>query len=61
MKNMSAVGSVLGSKGVVLVGFDYMQSGLVLVHRVKDDLRWRKTHTFHSKIEAAAPLTFVDF
>lgn len=38
MKDMSTVGSVLGSKGVVFICFDYVKSRLVLVHRVQDDL-----------------------
>lgn len=35
---MSAVGSVLRSKRVVLVCLDDVKSRLVLVHRVQDDL-----------------------
>ena len=38
MKHMSAVGSVLGAKGVVLVRLHYVEPGLVLVHGVQDDL-----------------------
>lgn len=38
VKDMSAVGSVLGSEGIVFIGFDYVKSRLVLVHRVQDDL-----------------------
>lgn len=39
MKDVSTVGGVLGSKGVVFVCFDYVKSWLVLVHRVQDDLK----------------------
>lgn len=38
MKDMSTVSSVFGSKDVVFIGFDYVQSGLVFVHRVQNDL-----------------------
>ena len=34
MKDMSTVGSVLGSKGIVFISFYYMKPGLVLVHGV---------------------------
>lgn len=46
MKDVSAVGGVLGSKGVVFISFDDVESGLVLVHRVQDNLRKeRNTHS----------------
>lgn len=32
MEDMSTVGCVLGSEGVVLIGFDDVKSWLVLVH-----------------------------
>ena len=42
VKDMSTVGSVFGSKGVVFVRFDDVESWLVFVHRVQDDLEKTK-------------------
>lgn len=38
VKDMSTVGRVLGAKGIVFIRFDDVESRLVLVHRVQDDL-----------------------
>lgn len=38
VEDVSAVGRVLGTKSVVFIRFDDVESRLVLVHRVQDDL-----------------------
>lgn len=38
MKHMGTVGCVFWTKGIVFICFDYVQPGLVFVHRVQDDL-----------------------
>lgn len=38
VEDMSAVGRVLGSESIVFIRFDDVESRLVLVHRVQDDL-----------------------
>lgn len=38
VEDMSTVGRVLGSKSIVFICFDDVESRLVLVHRVQDDL-----------------------
>lgn len=45
VEDMSAVGSVLGSERIVFIGFDYVKSWLVLVHRVQDDLEKGRERT----------------
>lgn len=38
VEDMSTVGRVLGSESIVFIRFDDVESRLVLVHRVQDDL-----------------------
>lgn len=38
VEGVSAVGCVLGTKSVIFIRFDDVESRLVLVHRVQDDL-----------------------
>ena len=45
MEDMSTIGSVLGSKGVVFICFHDVQSGLVFVHGVQDDLEREREDT----------------
>lgn len=59
VEHVSAVGSVLGSKGVVFVGLDDVKSGLVLVHGVQDDLGTRRGHR-ELGVKTLTPVIFSD-
>ena len=55
MEDVSTVRRVLGAEGVVFVRLDDVQPGLVLVHRVENDLRAHRTR--HIKQEPRTPST----
>lgn len=58
MKDVSAVGGILGAEGVVFISFNYVKPGLILVHGVQDDLRMDKANTFHTNLFSNSPLAF---
>lgn len=51
MENMGTVGRVFRSKGVVFISFDNVQSGLVLMHGVEDDLGKGREHYLTEALE----------
>lgn len=59
VEDVSTVGRVLGSERIIFICFDYVESWLVLVHGVQDDLekKVREGNSRHLKYAAATTVT----